>query len=181
MAIKGKTCSVCYKDLPLDNFPKRSLVCKPCTNAKAKARYWQDVEKSRAKNREAGRKCYAKNSDKYLERSRDYYNNNKHLWQERYRYKFHSPKRETARLYVYNYLKEHPCVTCGESDPVVLEFDHLDPTTKVSTVSHLMLKGSLDELITEIKKCQVLCANCHKRKTARDRNWIILTLQEKEV
>ena len=32
--------------------------------------------------------------------------------------------REVAREYVYQYLSTHPCISCGESNPVVLEFHH---------------------------------------------------------
>jgi 5-methylcytosine-specific restriction endonuclease McrA len=58
------------------------------------------------------------------------------------------------------------CVDCGELDPIVLEFDHVDPTTKYKDVSKLLGK-SLHKLEDEITKCQVVCANCHKRRTAK--------------
>jgi hypothetical protein len=70
---------------------------------------------------------------------------------------------------VWNYLLEHPCLHCGEADPVVLEFDHIDPSTKFKAIA--MLKStncSWTTLENEMKKCQVLCANCHRRKTARE-------------
>lgn len=65
--------------------------------------------------------------------------------------------------YVVDYFKLHPCVDCGETDPIVLEFDHL--RDKKYNVSQL-ITGSFETLVFEIQKCEVRCANCHRRKTA---------------
>lgn len=70
---------------------------------------------------------------------------------------------------IWEYLKEHPCVECGETDPIVLEFHHEDK--KIKEVSYLRARSSLDTLYEEIGKCVVLCANCHRRLTARQYNW----------
>lgn len=72
---------------------------------------------------------------------------------------------EKTRSYIYEYLAEHPCIICGESDPVVLEFDHRNPNEKDGNVSEL-IKFSLKKVQVEINKCDVMCANCHRRKTA---------------
>jgi hypothetical protein len=70
--------------------------------------------------------------------------------------------------FMVDYLKEHPCVDCGEKDPIVLEFDHRsDKDCNVSTMGTL----SLDRVQEEIAKCDVRCANCHRRKTAKQLNW----------
>ena len=76
---------------------------------------------------------------------------------------------EKSRNYIWEYLSNNPCIQCGESDPVVLEFDHVDRNTKVNNVSEL-LKFSIEKVKKEIEKCQVLCANCHRRKTAKQFN-----------
>ncbi len=72
---------------------------------------------------------------------------------------------------VLAYLAEHPCVDCGETDVVCLEFDHVRGE-KVAEISH-MLKTSYSwaAVKTEIEKCEVRCANCHRRKTARELGW----------
>lgn len=70
---------------------------------------------------------------------------------------------------VWNYLLENPCVVCGETDPVVLEFDHLGD--KAENISVLRGSSSWSRVQKEIVKCQVLCANCHKRKTSEDFGW----------
>jgi hypothetical protein len=74
------------------------------------------------------------------------------------------------RLWVY--LLEHPCIDCGEADPVVLEFDHLDRTTKRQTVSFLARSGYPWATVeAELAKCQVRCANCHRCRTAVQFDW----------
>jgi 6-phosphofructokinase len=81
-------------------------------------------------------------------------------------------KREKLREVIYAYLLEHPCVGCGESDPIVLEFDHIDRSDKTSSVNRLLAdKVGIKRLMAEIAKCQVLCANCHRRKTAVQMGW----------
>ncbi len=68
--------------------------------------------------------------------------------------------------YIVAYLRDHPCADCGESDIVVLEFDH--QRDKVADVSVLARDGySLDKIKREIDKCEVVCANCHRRRTAK--------------
>ena len=75
------------------------------------------------------------------------------------------------RQYVYDYLLNHPC-SCGESDPAVLQFDHRDGSDKVKEISAASRNGwSIDRLQKEIDKCDVLCANCHSRRTAKQFGW----------
>ena len=67
-------------------------------------------------------------------------------------------------------LKQTGCVDCGETDPIVLDFDH--QRDKVASVSRLLRDhSSWEKIQTEIAKCEVRCSNCHRRKTAKERNW----------
>lgn len=74
--------------------------------------------------------------------------------------------RDKAAEYVWDYKKTHPCVDCGEKDPIVLEFDHVRGR-KHKNISHMVHKYpvSLDELKKEITKCDIRCANCHRKVT----------------
>jgi hypothetical protein len=77
--------------------------------------------------------------------------------------------REAQEL-VLAFVRAHPCVDCHETDPVVLEFDHLGP--KRAEVSTLVRRGVLEPvLVTEIARCEVVCANCHRRRTAKRQGW----------
>jgi 5-methylcytosine-specific restriction endonuclease McrA len=68
--------------------------------------------------------------------------------------------------FLVEYLSCHPCVDSDEGDIVVLEFDHL--RDKVADVSVLAREGhALEKVKREIDKCEVVCANCHRRRTAR--------------
>jgi hypothetical protein len=74
--------------------------------------------------------------------------------------------REQNARQVFEYLASHPCINCGESDPIVLEFDHRDKVDKIENISNLILNSSWQKIENEIEKCDVLCANCHRRKSA---------------
>lgn len=70
-------------------------------------------------------------------------------------------KKLSYQKLIYSYLLEHPCVDCGESDPIVLEFDHRN--NKEHHVSRMQY-FSEENIMEEINKCDVRCANCHKRR-----------------
>ena len=54
----------------------------------------------------------------------------------------------------------------------VLEFDHRGEIPKLKAVSSLMrLRVPLKIIIEEINKCEVRCANCHRKKTAKRFKW----------
>ena len=105
------------------------------------------------KQREYAKKWYKKNKAKHVRNVRK--NNKKYFLRN--------------RQFILDYLQSHPCVDCGESDPVVLEFDHRDPGDKRMCVTEAVrLSWSIKTLLVEIDKCDVRCANCHRRKTAKD-------------
>ena len=84
--------------------------------------------------------------------------------------KWNSGQRLKLQKLVAEHLKKNPCVDCGETDMVVLDFDHI--SDKIKSIAELIQGySSTQRLITEIKKCDVRCANCHRRKTARDRGY----------
>lgn len=74
------------------------------------------------------------------------------------------------RLQLWKYLESHPCVDCGENNPIVLEFDHIKEN-KLFAVAKMVTKYSWINLKKEIAKCQIRCANCHRIKTAKQRRW----------
>lgn len=55
------------------------------------------------------------------------------------------------------------CKDCGEMNPIVLDFDHIEDN-KLANVAELR-GNSIEKLIAEIEKCDVVCANCHRVRT----------------
>jgi hypothetical protein len=80
-------------------------------------------------------------------------------------------RRTENRRLLRAYLRSHPCVDCGESDIVTLQFDHRDRTTKHQDVALLVIAKPWSVVSTEIEKCDVRCANCHRRRTASQLGW----------
>jgi hypothetical protein len=69
--------------------------------------------------------------------------------------------------YLIEFFVAHPCADCGETDPVILEFDHLG--NKSFDIGQALPYRNWQSILDEIAKCEVVCANCHRRRTARRR------------
>jgi len=134
-----RTCRVCHETKPLGEFPYRSL--------RHQTRQWICLLCQRAYTNE----WYSRNRKQQIAKAKE------------------RSRHATAELKsrVREYLLDHPCVDCGESDPGVLDFDHL--RDKKADVSTLVQSGvSWESLAHEIAKCEVRCANCYRRRTARN-------------
>jgi hypothetical protein len=81
-------------------------------------------------------------------------------------------RRNSARyieeaLEVVRKHKSQPCGECGRRfPPVCMDFDHVRGE-KVDIVSRLRGYVSMERLLEEIAKCEVVCANCHRVRTTR--------------
>lgn len=96
--------------------------------------------------------------------SRDHYNSNKSYYQDRNKeYKLNN------RLDFLSFMSDKSCVDCGVDDLRVLEFDHL--RDKSFNISERIGFYPLSSLMDEISKCEIVCANCHKIRTAGQFNW----------
>jgi len=99
-----------------------------------------------------------------------WYENNKEKQIETVRTNRQRAIRE-AQTYIWNYLLNHPCVDCGETNPVVLEFDHVRGQKRKAVGDFARAGYSIETISAEIEKCEVRCANCHRIKTHRERGW----------
>ena len=77
-------------------------------------------------------------------------------------------KRARRKHWINLFKVAKGCVSCGYNhSPYALDLDHIDKTTKVMAPSKMFL-FTLNKLIGEIRKCQVMCRNCHGIKSAVD-------------
>lgn len=138
--------------------------CATCGETKPEAEfYWRN--KSQKKRWGTCKSCQK------IQRQRWYQNN-----KETHKQRAMNQKRKRvweARQLVWDYLTSHPCEVCGESDPAVLEFDHIRGNKKMNITDMASAGYSDGTILQEIGKCQVLCANCHRRKTKKERGWFV--------
>lgn len=137
-----KTCSSCTEEKPFEAY-NRNAAKKDGLQA-----YCRDCNSIKLKAH------YAQNKDKAVARS----GRNRVIWK--------------AKLHAYlaDYFRQHPCVDCGESNLLLLTFDHLG--NKEADVATLVGRGcSLRRIEREIAKCQVVCVRCHTFRTADQRGW----------
>jgi hypothetical protein len=87
------------------------------------------------------------------------YNNNKEVTLKRNK----RNKKKNLEWYV-NYKSKLKCVNCGEDHPACLEFHHIDPNKKDFNISiNIRSTYSVNKILREIEKCDILCANCHRK------------------
>lgn len=76
----------------------------------------------------------------------------------------HYAKIESLRKQVDDFKMKHGCKYCGYKEhPICLDCHHIDPSTKVRTISSMInCKVKAETLWNEINKCIVVCSNCHR-------------------
>lgn len=106
---------------------------------------YKDIENQRA----AGRRHYAKHKQsvraKVTKRTREH--------------------RKNLRKFIIEFKTGKPCMDCGKSfPPCAMDFDH--QADKVASIANAVARGfSIERLLVEIKKCELVCANCHRVRT----------------
>jgi hypothetical protein len=55
-----------------------------------------------------------------------------------------------------------------------MEFDHRDASAKTQGVTRMVGRASLQRIMDEVAKCDVVCANCHRMRTFRRRGAALL-------
>ena len=78
--------------------------------------------------------------------------------------------RTKAQTLARRYKLMKGCVVCGYKEHhVALHYNHIDPSTKVRNVSKCCSVKAVKE---EIRKCEVLCANCHAVKSLEEKHYL---------
>jgi hypothetical protein len=74
------------------------------------------------------------------------------------------------KLLILEYQLKRECVKCGEKDIRVLEFDHINPSTKIMSITNMVTKGkSTEDIEKEIAKTRILCRLCHRLHTIKQK------------
>lgn len=142
-----RTCKKCQtekdpSDFYLTSRGKPSTSCRACSVKRAQENYRENREERLEWHRN------------YNKHSNDHTNGRK------------AKIREWIRL-----LKDVPCKDCsGRFPPECMDFDHRDPTQKTKGIAS-MTCWSVERIMEEVDKCDIICANCHRIRTAKQFDW----------
>ena len=101
-----------------------------------------------------------KNKEKNLQARRNWYQKNK---EKEIAYK--AERRKKLKKWWNAYRATLKCNRCPENHIACLEFHHKNQSKKNMRVSEMISAGfSIENVMKEIKKCEVLCANCHRKE-----------------
>jgi ATP-dependent 26S proteasome regulatory subunit len=156
-----KICKGCKESLPIENFgwsnKKQNILMARCR--KCHANRQKVYQKQNSKKIKQYQKEYSENNKEKISKQRsDHYQNNKEKISKRQK-EFYTKNKEKI-----DKLKSVPCVDCGNTFPTVcMNFDHVRGR-KMYNIANM--KSQSWELIEEeIKKCDVICSNCHRIRT----------------
>ena len=135
-----KICNKCGVDQPLDKYSKKSP---------SHGKGYKGI----------CRKCDSNRSVAWTKLNREQVN------------AYHKTVREQKKAHI-NSLKNNPCTDCGNTFPAVcMDFDHLPQYEKSFEIAQAWArKLSLDKIIDEIKKCELVCSNCHRIRGQKREN-----------
>ena len=86
--------------------------------------------------------------------------------------KKNKPLKKMRKTVIERYKILKGCCMCGyKQHPIALDFAHINRETKVGNISVLINKSNWKKLLEEIKKCRVMCANCHRVATYNESGW----------
>lgn len=148
-----------------------TMICRECDVEKS-------VEQFSFRNKKKGirhklcKSCQAEYNRQHYNKNKKKYKKKARRWDAENRDK----QRRARQKYIIKYLLEHPCVDCGETNPLILDFDHVRGE-KVANISALVSGVySWKAIKDEMTKCEIRCVNCHRIRTAKSENWAILDL-----
>ncbi len=106
--------------------------------------------KDKEAQREANRRSYTRNKEAVGDKVKVY--------------------KEKLRKEWRDYKSTLACVVCGENEPSALDFHHVvrDPSNR--KLYELLRNGAYAAAYEEVKKCEVLCANCHRKHHQKERD-----------
>lgn len=88
-------------------------------------------------------------------------------------------RRKAVKHRWWEWLATQSCVDCGETDPDLLECDHVDG--KTMGIGALIRKtSSWEKVKVELERCVVRCVKCHRKKTARQFGWSRLVQAQRD-
>jgi len=120
------------------------------------------AEKKKLARAKRAKEYRKKNSAKINQKNKEY-RKSRPDWVKASSKKHGSIRRKKLTEWYRNYKSTLVCARCGFSNPAALQFHHRDPKTKEFSISQKLkiYKSSLEAIMKEIEKCEVLCANCH--------------------
>lgn len=131
--------------------------CSKCNNEKSETEFAfrnksQNIQYSHCKDcqRILRKNSYEKNKDYYLQK--DLYNIKE--------------QRRNKTDFIRSYKEGKPCKDCGIVYPhYVMDFDHLPQFKKEIKIASFGKTYSIERLLKEFEKCEIVCANCHRVRT----------------
>lgn len=163
-----KICKICKENKKIEYFAIHNVQtgalrsqCKECYKIYRKEKREADVNKLEV-HRQRNREYYYKNREYYIQKNSEYQKTVPKETRKKYNTKTRLKKAKEWR----EWKKTLKCSKCEENDYCCLEFHHLDPSKKEGLITNLRFKK--EELEEELKKCIVLCSNCHRKEHKYD-------------